>query len=90
MKREYVDYLRDILENAERALDFVHGMEFEEFFEDEKSTYVVIRTLEVIGEAARHVPDEVRDANPEIQWREITAMRNKLMHEYFGVNMKVV
>jgi len=90
MKREYVDYLRDMLENAERALDFVHGMEFEEFFEDEKSTYAVIRTLEVIGEAARHIPDEVRDANPEIQWREIAAMRNKLMHEYFGVNMKVV
>jgi len=90
MKREYVDYLRDMLENAERALDFVHGMEFEEFFEDEKSTYAVIRTLEVIGEAARHIPDEVRDANPEIQWREIAAMRNKLMHEYFGVNTKVV
>lgn len=90
MKREYVDYLRDMLENAERALDFVHGMEFEEFFEDEKSTYAVIRTLEVIGEAARHIPDEVRDANPEIQWREIAAMHNKLMHEYFGVNMKVV
>ena len=79
-----------MLENAERALDFVHGMEFEEFFEDEKSTYAVIRTLEVIGEAVRHIPDEVRDANPEIQWREIAAMRNKLMHEYFGVNMKVV
>jgi uncharacterized protein with HEPN domain len=90
MKREYDDYLRDMLENAELALDFVQGMEYDEFFEDEKSRYAVVRALEVIGEAARQIPDEVRKANSQIPWREITAMRNKLMHEYFGANMKVV
>jgi uncharacterized protein with HEPN domain len=90
MKRTYDDYLRDMLENAEKALEFVHGMKYEEFFEDEKSSYAVVRALEIIGEAARQIPDDVRDANPEIQWREVAGMRNKLMHEYFGVNMKVV
>jgi uncharacterized protein with HEPN domain len=90
MKREYEDYLRDMLENAELALDFVQGMDYDQFFEDEKSQYAVIRALEVIGEAARQVPDDVRNSTQEIPWREITGMRNKLMHEYFGANMKVV
>jgi uncharacterized protein with HEPN domain len=90
MKREYEDYLRDMLENAELALSFVHGMDYDQFFEDEKSKYAVMRALEVIGEAARQVPENMRDAAPAIPWREITGMRNKLMHEYFGANMKVV
>lgn len=90
MTREYDDYLRDMLENAELALQFVVGMKYDQFFEDEKSTYAVMRALEIIGEAARKVPEDVRDAYPEIPWREITSMRNKLMHEYFGANMKVV
>lgn len=90
MNREYDDYLRDMLENAELALTFVNGMEYDKFFEDEKSKYAVMRALEVSGEAARQVPENVRKVAPEIPWREITGMRNKLMHEYFGANMKVV
>ena len=90
MKRAHEDYLHDMLDNAERALDFVHGMEFDRFFEDEKTSYAVVRALEIIGEAARLVPKDVRAAIPDLQWREISAMRNKLTHEYFGVNMKVV
>jgi uncharacterized protein with HEPN domain len=79
MKREYEDYLRDMLENAEKALSFVRGMNYDEFCVDDKAVYAVIRALEIIGEASR-----------QIQWREITAMRNKLTHEYFGVNTKVI
>ena len=90
MKREHEDYMRDMLVNAELALNFVQGMDYDEFFEDEKSKYAVMRALEVIGEAARQVPESVRDSAPAIPWREITGMRNKLMHEYFGANMKVV
>lgn len=90
MKRVYEDYLRDMLDNAEKALDFVGEMELDQFFEDEKTSYAVVRALEIIGEAARMVPDEVRSAIPDLQWREISAMRNKLTHEYFGINMKVV
>ena len=90
MKREYEDYLRDMLENAEKALSFVRGMNYDEFCVDDKAVYAVIRALEIIGEAARQIPENVRQSNPEIQWREITAMRNKLTHEYFGVNTKVI
>ncbi|MBM3181886.1 MAG: DUF86 domain-containing protein [Chloroflexi bacterium] len=90
MKRVYEDYLRDMLENAEKALSFVEGLDYDGFCKDDKAMYAVIRAFEIIGEAARQVPEDVRDANPEIPWREITGMRNKLTHEYFGVNTKVV
>lgn len=66
MKHTYEDYLDDMLENARKALDFVQGMKFEDFAEDERTIYAVVRALEVIGEAARQIPDEIRDKNLEI------------------------
>ena len=90
MKREYEDYLRDMLENAEKALSFVSGTDYDGFYRDDKAVYAVIRALEIIGEAARQIPENLRQSNPEIPWREIAAMRNKLTHEYFGVNTKVI
>ena len=90
MKREYDDYVRDMLENAEKAISFVQGMDYDGFCKDDKAMYAVIRALEIIGEAARQIPEDIRHSNPEIQCREIAAMRNKLTHEYFGVNTKVI
>ena len=90
MKRVYDDYLRDMLENAEKALSFVKGMDYEGFRQDDKAMYAVIRAFEIIGEASRQIPEDVRTANTEVPWREIAGMRNKLTHEYFGVNTEVV
>lgn len=90
MKRAHEDYLRDMVENAEKALSFVKGLDYDGFCEDDKALYAVIRALEIIGEAARQIPENVRENNPETPWREIAGMRNKLTHEYFGVNTKVV
>ena len=90
MKRVYEDYLRDMLENAEKALSFVSGMNLEDFKIDDKAVYAVIRAFEIIGEAARQIPESVKEENSAIPWREIMGMRNKLTHEYFGVNTKVV
>jgi uncharacterized protein with HEPN domain len=90
MKRVYDDYLHDMLENAEKALSFVQGLDYDDFCKDDKAMYAVIRAFEIVGEAARQIPEDVRAANTEIPWREIMGMRNKLTHEYFGVNTKVV
>jgi len=78
-----------MLENAEKARSFVQGLDYNGFCKDDKALYAVVRALKIIGEAARQIPDNVRESNPEIQWREIAAMRNKLTREYFGVNTKV-
>jgi len=90
MKREYDDYLHDMLENADKALSFVQGLDYDTFCKDDKAIYAVIRAFEIMGEASRQIPEDVRKANPEVPWREIAGMRNKLAHEYFGVNTEVV
>jgi uncharacterized protein with HEPN domain len=67
MKHEYEDYLRDMLENAEKALTFVQGLDYAGFSKDDKAIYAVIRAFEIIGEAARQVPENMRKARPEVQ-----------------------
>jgi uncharacterized protein with HEPN domain len=90
MSRIYIDYLRDMLENANRAIQFTEGMNFESFSKDEKTVYAVIRAVEIIGEATRNIPEEIRTKYPEIPWRDASNMRNKLVHRYFGINLEVI
>jgi uncharacterized protein with HEPN domain len=65
-------------------------MNYDEFEADDKAVYAIIRAFEIIGEAARQIPESILNANPAVPWREITGMRNKLTHEYVGVNTNVV
>ena len=88
--RIYLHYLQDIVANAEKALQFVQGMSGDDFLQDDKTVFAVIRALEVMGEAAKNVPDEVRNKYPHIPWRDMAGMRNKLIHHYFGVDLKTV
>jgi uncharacterized protein with HEPN domain len=90
MSRIYIDYLRDMLENANRAIQFTEGMNFESFSKDDKTIYAVIRAVEIIGEATRNIPEEIRTKYPEIPWRDASDMRNKLVHRYFGINPEVI
>ncbi len=83
-------YLLDILIAARKALRFLEGMSWEDFQQSELHQNAVMRPLEIIGEAARRVSQQTRDAHPEIPWEEMIGMRNRLIHEYFRVNLKAV
>jgi len=88
--RDYKLYVKDILDSAEAIENFVEGMEFEKFKTDDKTTSAVIRKFEIIGEAAKHVPDAIRDKYPAVPWKEMAGMRDKLIHFYMGVKYELV
>lgn len=90
VKREYLDCLKDIQDALEKIQEFIAGLDFEGFAKDEKTTFAVIRALEIIGEAARKIPKSVRSSFPDIPWQDMTGMRDKLIHDYFGVDLRVV
>jgi len=89
-ERILLDYLNDIIESIADIKEFTNGMTRESFSIDKKTIKAVVRSLEVIGEAANKLPDDVRDRYPEISWQEIIGMRNRLIHEYFGVDLDIV
>lgn len=89
-RREFVDYLVDIRDAAENISQFIDGMTWTQFAEDQKTIYAVVRAFEIIGEAAKKVPPSVRKRHAEIPWKQMAGMRDKLIHEYFGVNYQVL
>lgn len=88
--RTHVDHLEDILESADKAMTFTKGMSYEDFAEDDKTVFAVIRALEVIGEATKRLPDDLRTRHPQIPWNSMAGMRDKLIHDYVNVNERIV
>jgi uncharacterized protein with HEPN domain len=88
--RDIRDYLDDMSDMLVKLQEFVDGMTFEEFQEDPKTIFAVIRAFEVLGEAAKHIPADYRSQHPAVPWNKIMALRNKLVHEYFSVNLDIV
>ena len=78
--RDYKLYLKDVLSAMNNIKTFVEGMHFEAFCADDKTASAVIRKLEVIGEATKNVPDEIRQQHPTVPWKEMAGMRNRLIH----------
>lgn len=89
-QRDIRDYLQDILDHIAIAQRFVDGMTFDEFKDDEKTIFALIRALEIIGEATKQIPESLRDQHPAIPWKGFTGMRDKLAHAYFGVDLNIV
>ena len=89
-KRELGDYIQDILEAIVEVEDFTKGMKFEDFLGDKKTVNAVVRSLEIIGEATKKIPNSMREKYSEIPWKWMTGMRDKLIHEYFGIDLEIV
>jgi uncharacterized protein with HEPN domain len=80
-------YVDDILQVCQDILDFTRAMQSAQGLEEDRRTFLaVVRSLEVIGEAARQTPRSFREKHPEIPWREIASLRNVIAHEYFGLD----
>ena len=83
-------YLRHILDACRRAIKFTAGMNLEQFTADEKTISAVVRELSVVGEAARKTTDDFRKKTPQIPWERIFGMRNRLIHDYMGVQLPIL
>ncbi|HHT9106831.1 MAG TPA: HepT-like ribonuclease domain-containing protein [Candidatus Wujingus californicus] len=89
-ERQLQDYLNDIIESISDIREFTKGMTYEDFTKDRKTIKAVVRSMEIIGEAVNKIPQHIRGNYPEIPWQEIVGMRNKIAHEYFGVDLDIV
>ena len=89
-KREYGDYVNDMLDSIKNAADFTKGMTYEKFFKDTKTTHATVRCLEILGEAAKNIPEHIKEKHSDIPWKKIIGLRNRVAHEYFGIDLKLV
>ncbi|MCP4652669.1 MAG: DUF86 domain-containing protein [Candidatus Omnitrophica bacterium] len=91
MKREYRDYVKDILDAINKIEIFTQGIDdFESFLKDEKTELAVVKLFENIGEAVKKIPDEIKNKHSGTPWKDIAGMRDILIHEYFGLDAEVI
>jgi uncharacterized protein with HEPN domain len=90
MLRDYRLYLEDILEAIQKIDSYLHSISFEQFNQDNMRIDAVVRNLEIIGEATKHIPPAMREKYSEMEWRKIAGMRDVMAHGYFAVNLHIV
>lgn len=88
--RKHGDFLQDILDSINNIEIFIEGYSLADFMNDRKTVSAVLWNLQVIGEAAKHIPEDVGSLYAEIPWKDMTQMRDKVSHGYFGLNFEVV
>ena len=83
-------FLEDLLTAISRIAEYTEGYNFDQFKQDYKTVDAVIRNFEIIGEASKKISDKIKDGNPEIPWQEMYYLRNRVMHEYFGIDYEII
>jgi len=90
MPKDYKIYLTDIIECIEKILNYTSGLSLADFCNDPKTIDAVIRNLEIIGEAARRLPEEIKIKFPDVEWHKIISLRNILIHEYPSIDLETI
>lgn len=90
MSRDWTFYLEDILDSARKVMSYTAGMTLDEFRTNTLIYDAVMRNLEIIGEAAKHLPDKVKAMMPDVEWTKAAAFRDVIAHHYFGLNIQIV
>ena len=90
MPRDYKVYIEDIVEAIRKIRFFTTDLSLQTFSSDAKTFDAVIRNLEIIGEAIKRVPEEIRSIYPDVEWKKIAGLRDILAHEYFGVDVEII
>ena len=89
-KRDPKLLIEDILESCQKIMEYTEGMSFIEFVADPKTIDAVVRNFEIIGEAAGRLPEDFKDLHQDIDWFRIRGFRNRIVHDYFGIDNSIV
>lgn len=89
-ERDYRDYIKDIVDSINDIESFTEDMVYNTFHKDKKTINAVIRSIEIIGEASKNIPNSLKEQYPSIPWKKMIGMRNKLIHEYSGVDLEIL
>ncbi|MEX2138434.1 MAG: DUF86 domain-containing protein [Pirellulales bacterium] len=90
VQRTCTDFLQDIIDAAQKARGFVENLTRDQFATDDKTQFAVVRALEIIGEAAKRIPMDIRTQHVNVPWRSMAGIRDKLIHDYVSVNLDIV
>ena len=88
--RDYRDLLHDIIDAINDVESFIDDLSYDEFVKDRKTLSAVIRSIEVIGEATKNLPDRIKEKYKDLPWNRMAGMRDKLIHGYFGIDTKTL
>jgi uncharacterized protein with HEPN domain len=89
-KRDTLLLLDDMFQSAQKIKRYTKDLDFDSFLSDDKTMDAVARNFEIIGEAANRIDSDFRDENPEIEWKRIRGFRNRIVHDYFGIDYEIV
>ncbi|HNX16860.1 MAG TPA: DUF86 domain-containing protein [Methanoregula sp.] len=90
MHRSYLHFLEDIREAAGKILEYTEGMTYHEFLKDQRTQDAVIRNFEIIGEATKNLPDDLRNRYPAVAWKQVAGFRDIIAHGYFRIDYEIL